>query len=82
MRQQLNPRSQLTRTARAVVVPSAWAFAPRPATAALFPLEICSPYATPSATPWEQAPATLLVEHNHGTPKLLSSSHDTHTYVF
>jgi hypothetical protein len=63
-------------------MPSAWALAPRPAPAALFPLEICSPYATPAATPWEQALPTLPVEHNHGTPKCLIASHDTQTYLF
>jgi len=63
-------------------MPSAWALAPRPAPAALFPLEICSPYATPPATPWEQAPPTLLAEHNHGMPKCLISSHGTYTYLF
>jgi hypothetical protein len=63
-------------------MPSAWALAPRPAPAALFPLEICSPYATPPATPWEQALPTLLAEHNHGTRKRLTSNHDTRTYLF
>jgi hypothetical protein len=45
-------------------------------------LEICSPYATPPATPWEQALPTLLAEHNHGTRKRLTSNHDTRTYLF
>jgi hypothetical protein len=63
-------------------MPSAWDLAPRPAPAALFPLEICSPYATPAATPWELALPTRFIEHNHGTPKCLIASHDTQTYLF